>query len=86
MEKDNLKDLLLKIELFLKVNKIDEALILYQKLNKNWNFYKNSITTEKEKNLLLRLVNYIDSILREKKTYFLECSKFLELRKKYSKY
>jgi hypothetical protein len=83
MQKYNLKEALIKIEVAIKKNELDLALNLYEEINQNWEEYKKGITQESAKNLL-KLSEYIGKLLLERKESFFDRKKFLELRKAYS--
>lgn len=85
MENFNLKEILLKIELAIKKNELDLALKLYEDINKNWEEYQKGITPEEVKPLL-KLSEYIEKLLLEKKEGFFDRKKLLQLRKVYSKF
>jgi len=82
---EELRNLLLEIELSLKKEDWDRALSLYQEIEKNWEIYFKSLDTEKAK-VALELINFIDSLLKEKIKSLKEEKKYLSARKNYSKF
>ena len=84
-ENYSLKEKLIKIELALKQNKLDQALELYENINKNWKKYENNLKIE-EINNLIRLLDYIEELLKNKYKKSLENQKFLNLRKAYTRF
>ncbi|WP_038055110.1 hypothetical protein [Thermodesulfobacterium hydrogeniphilum] len=84
-ENYSLKKELIKIELALKQNKLDQALELYENINKNWEKYENNLKIE-EINNLIRLLDYIEKLLKNKYKKSLENQKFLNLRKAYTRF
>ncbi len=84
-ENYSLKEELIKIELALKQNKLDQALELYENINKNWEKYENNLKIE-EINNLIRLLDYIEELLKNKYKKSLENQKFLNLRKAYTRF
>ncbi len=81
----SLKEELIKIELALKQNKLDQALELYKNINENWEKYKKNLKIE-EINNLIRLLDYIEDFLKNKYKKALENQKFLNLRKAYTRF
>lgn len=85
MQNYNLKQDLIKIELFLKKNDLSSALKIYEKINKNWENYKNSLD-KKTADKLLEIVKFINTLLKQKKDTLLNAQKFLNICKAYSKF
>ncbi|GEM_PF-3148653 len=86
MQHLSIKKKLLKIQVLLHENKLSDALKIYENLEKNWDFYSREVRTSDEKEELLRLVDHISTLIKEKKNRFLEKKKCFELRQMYSKY
>jgi hypothetical protein len=86
MQELSIKEELLKIQLLLHENRLSDALKVYENIEKNWELYSKEVRTSKEKDELLRLVEHIFTLLKEKKAGLLEKKKYFELRQKYSKY
>ncbi|PMP65095.1 MAG: hypothetical protein C0190_07110 [Thermodesulfobacterium geofontis] len=85
MQEYNLKEALIKIELAIKKNEFDLALMLYEEINKNWEEYEKEITPDSAKNFL-KLSEYIEKLLLEKRKNFFDRKNLLQLRKAYSKF
>jgi len=80
-----LKEELIKIQLALKNNDLDEAIKLYEKIEKFWESYAKRLSPE-EVQASLRLVDYIEKLLKEKNERSVEKRKFLNLRKSYTQF
>ena len=85
MSEYNLREDLIKIELAIKKNNLDLALEFYKKINQNWEEYKKSIDEEKVIDLL-KLSEFIEKLLIEKRKKFADRKKLLQIRKAYSKF
>ena len=85
MSEYNLKEDLIKIELAIKRDNLDLALKFYKKINQNWEEYKKNIDEEEVINLL-KLSEFIEKLLIEKRKKFADCKKLLQIRKVYSKF
>ncbi|MBO8143133.1 MAG: hypothetical protein H0Z16_00885 [Thermodesulfobacterium sp.] len=85
MLEHNLREELIKIELAVKKNELDFALNLFEKINQNWEEYKKGIKQEEIK-ALIKLSEYIEKLLLEKKKNFFDRKKLFQLRKAYSKF
>ena len=85
MPEYNLKEELIKVELAIKKNELDTALNLFEKINQNWEEYKKGIKQEEVKSLI-KLSEYIEKLLLEKKKNFFDRKKLFQLRKAYSKF
>jgi len=80
-----LKDELIQIELAIKSNELDKASELYAKINQNWGEYQKELSQEDVPELL-RLVDYIEELLKEKNKESQEKRKFINLRKSYTRF
>ena len=85
MSEYNLREDLIKIELAIKKDNFDLALKFYKKINQNWEKYKKNIDEEEIINLL-KLSEFIEKLLIEKRKKFADCKKLLQIRKAYSKF
>ena len=85
MSEYNLREDLIKIELAIKKDNLDLALEFYKKINQNWEEYKKSIDKEEIINLL-KLSEFIEKLLIEKRKKFADRKKLLQIRKAYSKF
>ncbi len=85
MQKCSLKEALIKIELAIKKDELDKALKLYEEINKNWQQYEKTVDKEEIKSLL-KLLDYIEKLLLEKKKNFFDRKKLFQLRKAYSRF
>ena len=83
---DDIEEILLKIQSLLLEKRYEEAIHLYKLLEKNWEFYSKSITSQEKLDRLLKILYYIDFVLKEEKEKFLEKRKYLKIRETYSKY
>ncbi len=82
---EDLKRILLEIELSLKRNDLERAAFLYNEIEKNWEFYVRSLDLEKAKSAL-NIVNFIESLLKEKIKVLKEEKDYLLTRRSYSKF
>lgn len=85
MQKCSLKEVLIKIELAIKKDELDKALKLYEEINKNWQQYEKTVDKEDVKTLL-KLLDYIEKLLLEKRKNFFDRKKLFQLRKAYSRF
>ncbi len=85
MSKFTLRDLLIQIEVDIKKNDFDKALKLYEIINKNWKEFEKNID-EDEAQILIKLAEYIDNLLLEKKKSFFDRKRLFQLRKAYSRF
>lgn len=83
---NDIEKVLLQIQSLLLEKKYEEAVQLYRLLEENWGFYSKSITSQEKLDRLLRIVHYIDFLLKEKKEKFLEKKNYLKIIETYSKY
>lgn len=84
MEK-NLKKTLLEIELALKKEDFDRALELYEFIENNWDDLKEDLNLEEAKEAL-KIINFIDEMLKEKASSLRENNSYLKLRQSYTKF
>ncbi len=82
----NLKELLLNLQLLIKEEKFEEALKIYQEIEKNWHIFEKHKISTQELQELLNIVSFLDKILFTKKQNCLERQKCLNVQKVYSKY
>lgn len=82
---EELKNLLLEIELSLKKEDWDRALSLYEEIEKNWEIYSKNLDRERAK-VALDLVNFIDSLIKRKIESLKEEKSYISARKNYSRY
>jgi len=85
MSEYNLKEDLIKVQLAIKQNNLEQALQIYEKINNQWDKYKKNLNPE-EIQPLLNLVDYIENLLKEKNKKTIEIQKFLNLRKSYTRF
>jgi dihydrodipicolinate synthase/N-acetylneuraminate lyase len=85
MSEYNLKEDLIKVQLAIKQNNLEQALQIYEKINNQWDKYKENLNPE-EVQALLNLVDYIENLLKEKNKKTIEIQKFLNLRKSYTRF
>ena len=85
MSEYNLKEDLIKVQLAIKQNNLEQALQIYEKINNQWNEYKKNLNPE-EVQSLLNLIDYIENLLKEKNKKTIEIQKFLNLRKSYTRF
>lgn len=84
MEK-NLKERLLEIELAIKNEEWDKALSLYETIEREWLKLSQGLTLPETKSLL-NILNFIDSLLKEKIFFFQQNKNYLKLRQSYTKF
>ncbi|MFN3505641.1 MAG: hypothetical protein ACK4Y7_05495 [Caldimicrobium sp.] len=84
MEK-KLKKTLLEIELALKKEDFDRALELYEFIENNWDDLKEDLNLEETKEAL-KIINFIDEMLKEKASSLRENNSYLKLRQSYTKF
>ncbi|MGC9109857.1 MAG: hypothetical protein ACP5HI_06380 [Caldimicrobium sp.] len=82
---EDLKRILLEIELSLKRDDLERARFLYNEIEKNWEIYVRSLDLEKAKSAL-NIVNFIESLLKEKIKVLKEEKDYLLTRRSYSKF
>lgn len=82
---ENLKAILLEIELALKNNEWDRALTLYSNLEKGWGSFQKELTL-KEAEECLKIVNFLKNLLQEKALSIKRESDYLKIRQRYSKF
>ncbi|MGC9017851.1 MAG: hypothetical protein ACP5JQ_06695 [Caldimicrobium sp.] len=82
---EDLKRILLEIELSLKRDDLERASFLYNEIEKNWEIYVRSLDLEGARSAL-NLVNFIESLLKEKIKVLKEEKDYLLTRRSYSKF
>ncbi|MGC8965878.1 MAG: hypothetical protein ACP5KO_03635 [Caldimicrobium sp.] len=82
---EDLKKILLEIELSLKRDDLERARFLYNEIEKNWEIYVRSLDLEGARSAL-NLVNFIESLLKEKIKVLKEEKDYLLTRRSYSKF
>jgi len=83
--KKSLEELLLEIELLLKKEEWDRALELYQLIHQNWEELTRNLELEKATQLL-KIVQFLETLLKNKLESLLKESESLRVRQKYSKF
>lgn len=81
----NLENLLLEIELLIKKEEWDKALELYQLIHQNWEELTKDLDLEKA-NQLLKIVQFLEILLKEKLESLLKEGENLRVRQKYTKF
>jgi len=81
----NLENLLLEIELLIKKEEWDRALELYQLIHQNWEELTRNLELEKA-NQLLKMVQFLETLLKEKLENLLKEGENLRVRQKYTKF
>ncbi|MGB9761101.1 MAG: hypothetical protein ACPLWD_01220 [Caldimicrobium thiodismutans] len=82
---EDLKRILLEIELSLKRDDLERASFLYNEIEKNWEIYVRSLDLEGARSAL-NLINFIESLLKEKIKVLKEEKDYLLTRRSYSKF
>ncbi|MGC8871948.1 MAG: hypothetical protein ACP5QC_03600 [Caldimicrobium sp.] len=82
---EDLKKILLEIELSLKRDDLERARFLYNEIEKNWEIYVRSLDLEGARSAL-NLINFIESLLKEKIKVLKEEKDYLLTRRSYSKF
>lgn len=82
---ENLKALLLEIELALKKDDLDQALTLYRTLEQNWELIQKNLTLN-EAEEALKIIDFIRGILQEKAYSLKKEHEYLKIRQSYSKF
>ncbi len=80
-----LKKRLLEIEVALCNEEWDNALELYERLNKEWPEISKELTLDEAKEVL-KIVDFLGKLLREKVDSFKKKQDYLKMRKSYSKF
>ncbi len=83
--KGRLKELLLEIELFIKKEEWERALSLYENINKEWKELSSGLSQE-EAEESLRLVNFIEDLLKKKAGSLQVEDRYLKTRQSYTKF
>lgn len=79
-----LKDILLQIEVYINQGNWDQALYLYEELDKNWDKLISEVPkAELEK--LYKIISFLATILQEKYTELKKEEKYLQARRAYEK-
>lgn len=81
----SLESLLLEIELLIKKEEWDRALELYQLIHQNWEKLTKDLDLEKA-NQLLKIVQFLEILLKEKLESLLKEGENLRVRQKYTKF
>lgn len=84
MEK-KIKNYLLEIELALKKEDWDRALLLYRSLNENLDEFLKKLNNS-EAQEALKIVQFLDKLLQEKISTLQKQSQYLQVRQKYNQY
>lgn len=79
-----LKDILLRIEVYITQENWDQALCLYEELDKNWDKLLSEVP-EAELEELYKIISFIATILQEKYTELKKEERYLQARRAYKK-
>ncbi len=80
-----LKEELIKIQLYLREDRLDEAEKIYKKILDDWDVIKEKLD-KKEILDSLKIVEFLEKILKEKRKKLETKNKYLKLRQKYTSY
>lgn len=79
-----LKDILLQIEVHINQGNWDQALYLYEELDKNWDKLISEVP-KAELEELYKIISFITTILQEKYTELKKEERYLQARRAYEK-
>lgn len=79
-----LKDILLQIEVYINQGNWDQALHLYEELDKNWDKLISEVPKDKLEELY-KIISFMATLLKDKYIELKEREKYLQARRAYEK-